>query len=236
MKIGVFGASGKMGSQLASVASSLNIIPYLGFYHKNIPAGYDRCTTEFDEQKVREVECLIDFSLPISYRSHLSCAVKSKKPLVSGVTGIKSDEMGEMIKASAVIPVLWSPNFSLGIALFKSFLVQCGKLNQHFDYQLEEVHHAKKKDSPSGTALYLQGALKSCLPAHVMLPEPISVRGGGVVGEHTLRLFGQYESIKIEHSASDRKVFALGALKVSQWLISQSPGFYTMDDFFKDLL
>jgi 4-hydroxy-tetrahydrodipicolinate reductase len=223
-----------MGRELAQVANEAGTVPFVGFYHKNEPVGYQSSAKQLDLEQVRDVNCLIDFSLSVSVTRHLDFAVMAQKPFISGVTGIGSPELAQMKKAAQTIPILWSPNFSLGIALFKSLLKHCAKLYQYFDYQFEEVHHTKKKDAPSGTALYLQSELLNQLPEGTAIPQPISIRGGGVIGEHSLRLFGQFESFKIEHIANDRKVFALGALEASKWLAKQPKGFYTMDDFFKN--
>jgi len=233
MKYAVFGASGRMGTQLAQVGRESGNVPAVGFYHKNQPKGYERISNSLDSYLVKSIDCLIDFSLPVAFKNHISFAVENNKPLVSGVTGIEETQIIELYQAAKTIPVLWSPNFSLGICLFKSFLAQCARLRNHFDFQIEEIHHTQKKDAPSGTAKYLQETLKKKLPPDYPLPEPIAIRGGGIIGEHSLRLFGKYETITIEHSARDRKLFALGALEVANWLITQQPGFYSMDDFFE---
>lgn len=236
MNFAVFGASGRMGAQLAQVGFELGFTPYLGFYYQNKPEGYLNTSNDIESADTRDVQCLIDFSLPVSLSRHVALAKRAKKPLVTGVTGLEPADFDVLLAASKEIPVLWSPNFSLGIALFKSFLKDCSKLKSHFDFQIEEIHHTQKKDAPSGTAKYLQEALLQSLPAGSFVPDPIAIRAGGVIGEHSLRLFGQYESIEIKHSVSNRKVFALGALEVAHWLVQQPPGFYKMDDFFKNKL
>jgi 4-hydroxy-tetrahydrodipicolinate reductase len=236
MNFGCFGASGRMGRELAQVAKEAGMVALVGFYRTHEPVGYQRSVKHLDLNQVQDVHCLIDFSLPASVTQHIDFAVMANKPFVSGVTGMGSLEIAQLKKAGESIPVLWSPNFSLGIALFKSLLNSCARLYQYFDFQFEEVHHKKKKDSPSGTVLYLQSELLNLVPNGVTIPDPISIRGGGVVGEHSLRLLGQYESLKIEHTASNRKVFALGALEVSKWLVKQPKGLYTMDDFFKHII
>lgn len=236
MRYAVFGASGRMGTQLAQVGREAGHTPAVGFYYRNAPTGYEQISNTLEARLIETVDCLIDFSLPESFKSHIKFAVENKKPLVSGVTGIEEAHLIELRDAAKIIPVLWSPNFSLGIALFKSLLAHCAKLRDEFDFQIEEIHHAQKKDVPSGTAKYLQETLKSNLPAGYPLPEPIAIRGGGVVGEHSLRLLGNYETLTIEHSVRDRKVFAVGALKAAAWLIAEPPGLYSMDHVLKNNL
>jgi 4-hydroxy-tetrahydrodipicolinate reductase len=233
MKYAVFGASGRMGSQLAQVGLELGLTPVLGYYRKNKPVGY-LCAQSFLETE-ESIDCFIDFSLPESFEQNVQWVFQKKKPLVSGVTGLGESDFQTLSKVSCSIPVLWSPNFSLGIALFKKLLGPCGSLSSHFQYHIEDVHHKHKKDSPSGTAKLLQKSLSQALPEGAVLPEIVSLRVGGVVGEHSLRLFGQYETVTITHSALDRKVFALGALEVAKWLVNQPPGLYTLDDYIESL-
>lgn len=232
MKVGVFGASGRMGQELVVVGADMKVTPWLGVYRSKAAEGYHNQTQDLQSPLFEQVNVMIDFSMPETISEVVASAAKYQKPLVSGVTGIGDAEINQLRGLAAQVPVLWSPNFSLGINLFKNLISSCAKL-EGFDFQIEESHHRHKKDAPSGTAKLLQQELlKSLSKQKRKAPEPLAIRGGGIVGDHKLHIMSDYETLTIEHRALNRKVFAAGALKVSQWMEGRSPGFYTMDDYF----
>lgn len=106
-------------------------------------------------------------------------------------------------------------------------LAQFSRL-EGYDFQIEELHHNRKKDKPSGTALFLQEKLQSAVGSP--LEAPVAIRGGGIFGIHRVWAMGQEETITLEHTAMNRRVFARGALKAATWLLGRPPGFYSMDD------
>lgn len=230
MKLGVIGASGRMGQQIGELAIGLDFEPWVGVTQKTQKDFYKNWVHQLPDAKLSECDVLIDFALAEGWSHRLHTYAQLGKPVVIGVTGLTADQLAELDRLSLVVPVLWSPNFSLGITLFKALLKICTQLND-YDFQLIEGHHKHKKDAPSGTALYLQAELQRLLPDQ-SLPAPLAYRGGGVIGEHRLEILGDYEKISIEHQAIDRKVFAQGALKVAQWLVKQPKGRYTMDHYF----
>ena len=97
-----------------------------------------------------------------------------------------------------------------------------------FEFQIEELHHNRKKDKPSGTALFLQEKLTEAVGPHV--PAPLAIRGGGIFGIHRVWAMGEEEMVTIEHTAMNRRVFARGALKAARWILGRSPALYRMDD------
>jgi 4-hydroxy-tetrahydrodipicolinate reductase len=173
------------------------------------------------------VDAVIDFSLPALTMEVIEWCVKNRKPLVSGVTGIESGHKKALESAAAMIPVLWAPNMSLGVAVLVRMLSQLSHL-EGFDFQIEELHHNKKKDKPSGTALFLQEKLTVAIGHEA--PEPLAIRGGGIFGIHRVWAMGEEETITLEHTAMNRRVFARGALRATKWLLDKGPGLYRMDD------
>jgi len=172
-------------------------------------------------------EVVIDFSLPEMTAAVASWCADRKIPLVSGVTGISKDEKDSIAKAAKSIPVLWAPNMSLGVAVMVRMLREFSKL-EGFQFQIEELHHIRKKDKPSGTALFLQDALTKAVGPDV--PAPLAIRGGGIFGIHRAWAMGEEEMITVEHNAMNRRVFARGALRAAKWLLGQKAGLYVMDD------
>jgi 4-hydroxy-tetrahydrodipicolinate reductase len=175
-----------------------------------------------------DIDLVIDFSLPELTPDVVRWCSESGKALVCGVTGL-NDTTHSLIKiAKDTIPILWAPNMSLGIAVVSRMLRALASLNQH-EFQIEEFHHKHKKDKPSGTALLLQEKLKAAV-GNVDVPEPVAIRGGGIFGVHKVWAMGEEETVMIEHTAMNRRVFARGALRAANWLLPRPPGLYTIDD------
>ncbi len=175
-----------------------------------------------------DADVVIDFSSPSGLRETLKALEKNPRPLVSGTTGLGAAEDRLLKKYSAKAPTLWSANTSLGVSVLRRALRQMAILDG-FDFQIEEIHHTQKKDSPSGTAKVLQSELAKVIK--VAPPAPVAIRAGGVAGVHKVWAFGSDEWLCFEHVSQNRKVFAVGALKISRWIVDQKPGLYSMDDF-----
>lgn len=223
----VFGAAGRMGKLIVSEAAGrLEVIQTIdtGSRMKLDPA----------------VEVVIDFSLSDAWRDLNSLLADSSVPLVSGTTGLGEQEIELMKHWASNRPVFYSSNMSVGIhVLGKLMDVSSKLLDDSFDRELVEFHHRRKKDSPSGTALSLldhwnntrvfgrDGDSGERKPGTVGVH---CVRGGDVVGEHHLHFMGDGERLTISHVATDRKVFALGALRAANFVIGKPPGLYSMED------
>ena len=227
IKLGVFGASGRVGKELLMLASQGKIFsPVVGVGNRQAPEGFQYGLTKLDK-KATGVDIFVDFSLPEAFSEIVSFCVAHKIPLVSGTTGLTSAHRAEMQKASKKIPLLWSSNMSVGIATLRKALAVLSQL-EGFDFQIEEFHHNRKKDKPSGTAITLQQDLEGIL--HKKMPEVLSIRGGGIFGVHRIFAMSDEEVITFEHQALNRTVFAKGALYAAQWLLHQKPGMYQMTD------
>ncbi|MBI3508518.1 MAG: hypothetical protein HY069_02625, partial [Chlamydiia bacterium] len=158
----------------------------------------------------------------------VSLAIQQKVPLVVGTTGLAESEYASLQKTSREIPLFYSPNFSLGIALLKKLAVDVAqKFHPHAQVDLIETHHAGKRDAPSGTALWIA---KSMEPRNCQIH---SLRVGNVVGEHALTFNTSAERICLSHVAHDLSAFGRGALTAALFLLQQPTGFYTMEDLVK---
>ena len=180
-------------------------------------------------------EVIIDFSTPDGLRSLLAAAAEQGVAVVSGTTG------GE-IPETAAIPFLHAANFSIGVAVLARLVAEAARVLPGFDAEIVEIHHSAKRDAPSGTALRLAAALQGgrdgageLVNGRSGLRAPGSiglhaVRAGDVIGEHTVLLAGAGERLELRHIASQRSVFAGGAITAARWLRGRPPGRYTIED------
>lgn len=221
----IFGASGRMGQEIAEVIGEQKKMQLTYQVDKKKTENF--CTLA--SVAAKKVDVVIDFSHADAVEDIIAFCVKEKVPLVSGTTGISKEIKAKLQKAAEKIPVLWSPNMSLGVAVLNKAIESLAALEE-FDFQIEEVHHTKKKDAPSGTALLLQETLEQTVTRK---PEaPISIRGGGVFGIHRIFAFGEEETLTFEHVALNRRVFARGAVKAAEKLAKKKAGFYKLTDLF----
>ena len=202
---------------------------------------------EYDYQRLSilgKADAVVDFSHP-AMLPHLADYIKRHgSALCCGTTGYGEEEKALLREISAYGPVLYSANFSLGIAVFRKVLAQISSvLLPSFDVEIVETHHKRKADSPSGTAKILADAVD---PEHKLKrisgregmcgarPKDemgiFAQRGGTVAGRHTVSFFGEDEILSITHEAASRRVFAAGALCAAQALYGKPPGLYTLDD------
>jgi len=215
--------------------------------HGEYPVFY--CPYDFAGDKTAcEVDVILDFSNPSALSGLLSLGLSKNIPLVLCATGYSPEQISDIKKASEQIPVFRSGNMSLGINLLADLIQRaCVVLGEDFDIEIVERHHKRKVDAPSGTALMLADAAASALPydpeyvyERESRREPRSskeigisaVRGGTIVGVHDVIFAGLDEVIELRHTAASRSVFAVGALKAIKFIISKSPGLYSMKDVF----
>ncbi len=190
-------------------------------------------------------DVVIEFSgNPTAAVSHTKLSTLAKKAIVIGTTGFSPQEVEEIKSYSQYAPVLLSPNMSLGVNLLFRLAQIAGRVlkDKNFDVEILEIHHRFKKDAPSGTALKLEEILfkEMNLEKKVYGREGIgerskeigvmALRGGDVVGEHTVYFLGFGERLELTHRASSRDIFARGAIEASRWIKDKAPGFYSMFD------
>jgi 4-hydroxy-tetrahydrodipicolinate reductase len=216
-----------MGREILALSTDLECDVVCGLSRSGSRIGDVPVSPSIQNWNASGLDVVIDFSLPESTPEISEWCAKNKKPLVSGVTGLQQAHHEALNKASASTAVFWAPNMSLGVAVTARMLREMKHLNG-FDFQIEELHHNRKKDRPSGTALFLQDALKKSVGEQV--PDPVAIRGGGIFGIHKIWAMGEEETITIEHTAMSRRVFARGALQAARWIVGKASGTYKMDD------
>jgi 4-hydroxy-tetrahydrodipicolinate reductase len=226
-KVGVLGASGKVGKEINIILKEKGLIPFLGIYSNNKPQDYLNIAQDITAELAGQVDLWIDFSLPESFEKFIPKIAKYNKPIVSGTTGITEQQKTLLTQAAKTCPVLWSSNMSLGIAVLTEAMEAFKKI-KHFDFQIEELHHIRKKDAPSGTAITLQQKLTNVIEKEI--PAPLAIRGGGIFGIHKVWAMSEQEVITIEHQALNRRVFAEGAVFAGLKLAGRPAGLYGMKD------
>jgi 4-hydroxy-tetrahydrodipicolinate reductase len=174
---------------------------------------------------------LIDFSLPAGTLAAARWCAEQGVAMLSGVTGLSDEVKAALEAASERVPVLWSPNLSLGVNLLAALAKQAAAaLGPDTPVAIEDIHHQWKKDAPSGTALMLGEAISSCWRGQGKVAYS-SVREGEVVGVHNIRFKLAGEQIELVHRARSRSIYASGALAAARWLVRQKPGLYSAADW-----
>ncbi len=191
---------------------------------------------------------VIDFTAPAATLAHVETCTRRGAPMVIGTTGLEPDQRARITEAARELPIVLSPNMSVGVNLVFALAAEAARvLGDDYDVEIIETHHRLKKDSPSGTAVKLLDVIAAALGRdpradavhgrNGMVGERTrreigmhAVRAGDDVGEHHVLYGGIGEAIEIVHRATDRAVFARGAVRAARWLWSQPPGLYDMSD------
>lgn len=240
------GSNGKMGqviSKLALEKEGLKIV-----------AGFDMNTSiqnpypvYADLEKCGEkIDVIIDFSHPSVLEGLLRFAVSRKIPAVIATTGLSNSQVGKLNDVSEVIPVFFSANMSLGVSLLMDLVKKAAKvLENDFDIEIVEKHHNQKIDAPSGTALAIADSINSVSSnqKEYMYDRHSrrkmrgkneigihAVRGGTIVGDHSVIFAGNDEIIELNHIAMSKEIFAVGSLNAAMFLYDKKPGMYNMND------
>jgi 4-hydroxy-tetrahydrodipicolinate reductase len=180
-------------------------------------------------------DVLIDFTLPDGTLTAANWCKSSATPLVSGVTGLSDEVHSALAAASQSAPVLWSPNLSFGVNLLADLAARTAvAVDPDVPVRIEDIHHQWKKDAPSGTALMLGGRIAQQRGGDDGGLEYRSVREGEVIGVHSIRFSLAGEEIELVHRASDRSIYATGALRAAAWLCARAPGLYSAADWLAD--
>ncbi len=263
LRIAISGASGRMGRAL--VESSLGD-RRLRVHRAVIDASSDLVGQPLKQPATAEslryssgwegagkLDAVIDFSSPQGLASALAYCLDHQVALVVGTTGYEQELQTQLQDAAARIPVLQAANFSLGVAVMQHLLRDAARALPAWDLEIIEAHHGRKEDAPSGTAIALGEAAAQArgttLEAEAVYTRQGQtgprrhgaigfsvVRGGDIVGEHVAMLAGKGERLELCHRASDRGIFARGALEAAVWLAGQAPGFYGIADMLQGRL
>ena len=236
LRLAINGANGRMGQALQRLLQN--------------DARFDltaRISSSEDWNRSPKLDVVIDFSSPDGFDAALAHCATHRVAFVSGTTGLGEKQCGAMGEAANTIPVLHAANFSLGIAVLSRVLRDAAASLPEWDLEILEAHHARKADAPSGTALSLgrtaaaargqdfnKIALLSREGQVGVRPAGAigfaSIRAGDIVGEHTAILATAGERLELSHRATDRAIFARGALAAAAWLVGRAPGAYAIED------
>jgi 4-hydroxy-tetrahydrodipicolinate reductase len=230
------GAKGRMGHALIEAAAALKL-PVAAA----LDAGGDLAAA------LEQADVVVDFSHHSATPRLIELAAAKQKALVIGTTGHPAAEKTKLLAAAARVPTVWAGNFSVGVNLLFALTARAASvLGDDYDAELVEMHHRHKKDAPSGTAARL---LELILEARGLGPEALrhgrsgitgertrkevgvhALRGGDVVGDHTVIFASEGERLELTHKASNRAIFAQGAIRAAQWVVGRPPGVYDMQD------
>ena len=211
----------------------------------------DKILTDNLSSIFEDTDVIIDFTVPEASILHVEKAANCGIPIIIGTTGFTNEQFDKIKSFSNKIPLVYSANFSIGITVMKMLINDATKkLGPDWEIEIFEAHHNKKVDSPSGTALLLGSAAALARGKNLDDVKQLSregiigkrnkdeigfsvVRGGNVIGEHSIKYFNADERLEINHIANDRSIFAKGAIRSAIWILNQRPGFFTLDHVLK---
>jgi len=250
VKVGIYGASGRVGKLLIEdLAGDETLKLATVFARKQLQGTLPEGTlvTNDIDAFVAASDIIIDFSLPEAAQALMEVLLKTPKPLVSGTTGLSTHQLNLLKELSDLTPVLYATNMSLGVALLSKLVNLASKTLDGFDIEIVEMHHRHKKDAPSGTALTLaesaaagrgldldkvrvsgrNGNIGARTPDEIAV---MALRGGDIVGRHTVGFYNDGEFVELNHTATSRNTFSKGAIRAAKWLTSQPSGLYAITD------
>jgi 4-hydroxy-tetrahydrodipicolinate reductase len=250
IKVGIVGSTGRVGSLLIdnlkndSVAK-LAAVHVFDELQRELPS--DVLITNSMKVLLENADVVIDFSAPAATEELLEEALKHPTPLVIATTGFSAHQQNLLTEASREMPLLYASNMSVGIALLKQLVEKVSATLQDFDIEIVEQHHRHKVDAPSGTALTLgefaakgrgleldkvrvsgrDGQIGARSKDEIAV---MALRGGDIVGRHTVGFYNDGEFLELNHTATSRDTFAKGAIRAAKWLVDQGNGYYSIND------
>jgi len=261
IKVAITGAAGRMGQRIVCLTHEADGLSVAGAVehpaHKllgedaGVVAGCGRLDVAITgslEQAMQVSDVLIDFTFPEVTLENAAVCARLGKSMVIGSTGFTPEQRARLADFAKQIPVVSAPNMSVGVNVcFKVLKEIATSLGEGFDVEIVELHHNKKKDAPSGTAVRMGEVVAEALGRDYhevanchregftgeRTKEEIgmqTVRGGDIVGEHTVYFIGQGERIEISHRAMTRDMFSRGSVRAAQWVKGKAPGIYDMQD------
>lgn len=239
MKVAILGAAGRMGRMLCALAEANPELELVA--RVDVADGFDTAWPD-------GTEAVVDFTFHTAVPANVEKAAATGVAYVIGTTGLSADEQARVDACAQKIPIVQAANYSLGVNLLLALVRKAAAvLGTDYDIEVVEMHHRHKKDAPSGTALMLARAAAAgrqvelddvaCYGRHGIVGERPegqialhALRGGSVVGDHTVMFAGDVERVEITHKAQGREAFAAGALRAAQWAAGRAPGRYDMRD------
>ena len=250
IKVGIVGSTGRVGSLLIDnlkddSEAKLSVVHVFDSLERELPE--DVLITNSMEVLLKNSDIVIDFSAPEATEELLETALKNPTPLVIATTGFTAHQQNLLTEASKEMPLLYSSNMSVGIALLKQLVEKVSATLEDFDIEIVEQHHRHKIDAPSGTALTLgefaakgrgldldavrvsgrDGQIGARTKDEIAV---MALRGGDIVGRHTVGFYNDGEFLELNHTATSRDTFSKGAIRAAKWLIGQEKGLYSIND------
>lgn len=250
IKVGILGSTGRVGALLINNILDDETLK-LGAMHVFDELKFDAPKGTIVTNSIKELlgacDVVIDFSAPKATAQLCEEALKNPKPLVIATTGLDSHGKNLLDQASENMPVLYATNMSAGVALLKMLVKQVARTLKDFDIEIVEQHHRHKVDAPSGTALTLaefaadgrgvdldkvrisgrDGVIGARTKDEIGV---MAIRGGDVVGRHTVGFYNDGEFLELNHTATSRETFSKGAIRAAKWLVAQKSGLYSIND------
>ncbi len=229
--------SGRMAKAIAIAAASQDEVFIMATVAPEAPDWESHNPHFFSLDELPALPALlIDFTLPAGTRKAAEWCAENDVALLSGVTGLPADVKAALLTAAERVPVLWSPNLSLGINLLAELAKQAAAvLDPQTRVEIEDIHHQWKKDAPSGTALMLGDTITAQRGGAGGEIDYSSIREGEIIGEHKITFHMAGEEFDLVHRAHDRRIYALGALAAGKWLVGQPAGLYSASDWLASL-
>jgi 4-hydroxy-tetrahydrodipicolinate reductase len=252
LKVGILGSTGRVGTLLIEDlqnSDGVELATVHAYEEIKTPLPQNIIITNDIEVLINESDVIIDFSAPKATEELQETTINSAnpKPLVIATTGFTKHQENLLNEASKVAPVLYASNMSLGVAVLNKLVSLASETLRDFDIEIVEMHHKHKVDSPSGTALTLSQSAADARDLNIddvrisgrdgqigaRTKDEISVmalRGGDIVGRHTVGFYNDGEFIELNHTATSRHTFSKGAIKASKWIVNQDNGMYSIND------
>jgi len=250
IKVGIVGSTGRVGGLLIDnlkddSEAKLSVVHVFDNLEREL--SEDVLITNSMKVLLENCDVVIDFSAPEATEELLENALKNPTPLVIATTGFTAHQQNLLTEASKEMPLLYSSNMSVGIALLKQLVEKVSATLEDFDIEIVEQHHRHKVDAPSGTALTLgefaakgrgldldavrvsgrDGQIGARTKDEIAV---MALRGGDIVGRHTVGFYNDGEFLELNHTATSRDTFAKGAIRAAKWLIGQEKGLYSIND------
>jgi len=250
VKVGIVGSTGRMRQHLIQNVMENEVLSLAGlhvFDELKVSVPDDVLVTNSMMVLLEACDVIIDFSAPVATQELCEAALKNPTPLVIATTGFTAHHQNLLTEASKIMPVLYSSNMSAGIALLKQLVEQVSATLKDFDIEIVEQHHRHKVDAPSGTALTLgefaakgrgldldavrvsgrDGQIGARTKDEIAV---MALRGGDIVGRHTVGFYNDGEFLELNHTATSRETFSKGAIRAAAWLVNQESGLYSIND------
>jgi len=249
-KVGILGSTGRVGEHLINNIQEtegleLSVLHVFSELKTSVPDSV--LVTNDMKTLLENCDVVIDFSAPEATQALFEAALQNPTPLVVATTGFNEHQKNLMVEASELMPVLYASNMSAGIALLKQLVEQVAATLKDFDIEIVEQHHRHKVDSPSGTALTLgefaakgrgldldavrisgrDGQIGARTKDEIAV---MALRGGDIVGRHTVGFYNDGEYLELNHTATNRQTFSKGAIRAAAWLVGQENGMYSIND------